>query len=585
MQNETDLYNNTYTTLDFIIGLLITIAASLANALGLNITKLDFTRQEALPPAERRPDYLRPFWLLGIILYIGSQVLGSTLALEFLRAEYVAPLGSTSLIFNFIFAYLLVGTPVTKLDVCGTIVIILGVVGVVVFGNHRLPSDFDAESNLSLTLLKEIWGRADWIVYLVALEVSTIAVWWFSSIAHQVCMARITDERGDAERDGSGIDAMVGGGGGRRLANPYEGQGFVGRLKSWRDAVRRTHGRLRKTVKGFVERWSQSRPDTSIRKLAGLCWSVTGGMLSGQTLVLAKSAVKLVTSAITKSDPNQSNQFTSPLTWLIVILLVVCAVSQVYCLNQGLKCFDSTFTVPIFFSVYSICGFLNSLVYLDETHLYKLWVFLCIWASIAVLIVGVIMLSVKKPPKVARPRAGSSASQRDLDHNPFDDSVELGSPVKPAFSRATTTADADADLEAAKEEATEAPPLKRGQGWLGRLFGGLPDGAAAVPLVSSASATARRGSEASQSQRRRQKGMQRLDDDDGGDSVLASERTSQHAEDLELDEVDNLGKYGGYGSGRGEEDDDDFGEFEKATGAVRAEEDGERRRSPDGEAR
>ncbi|GAA5931386.1 hypothetical protein JCM1841_002800 [Sporobolomyces salmonicolor] len=583
MQNETDLYNNTYTTLDFIIGLLITIAASLANALGLNITKLDFTRQEALPPAERRPDYLRPFWLLGIILYIGSQVLGSTLALEFLRAEYVAPLGSTSLIFNFIFAYLLVGTPVTKLDVFGTIVIILGVVGVVVFGNHRLPSDFDAESNLSLTLLKQIWGRTDWIVYLVALEVSTIAVWWFSSITHQVCMARITDERGDDERDVSGIDAMVGGGGGRRLANPYEGQGFVGRLKGWRDGVKRTQGRLRKKVRGLVERWSQSRPDTSIRKLAGLCWSVTGGMLSGQTLVLAKSAVKLVTSAITKSDPNQSNQFTSPLTWLIVILLVVCAVSQVYCLNQGLKCFDSTFTVPIFFSVYSICGFLNSLVYLDETHLYKLWVFLCIWASIAVLILGVIMLSVKKPPKVVRPRSGSCASQRDLDQNPFDDSVELGSPVKPAFSRATM---ADGDLEAAKEEA-EAPPLKRGQGWLGRLFGGLPDGAAAVPLVSSSLATARRGSEASQSQRRRQKGRQRLDDEDdgGGDSVLASERTSQPADDLELDEVDNLSKYAGYDSGRGEEDDDDFGEFEKATGAVRVEDDAERRTSPDSSAR
>lgn len=33
------------------------------------------------------------------------------------RSEYVAPLGSTSLIFNFLFARFLVGTPVTQTDI------------------------------------------------------------------------------------------------------------------------------------------------------------------------------------------------------------------------------------------------------------------------------------------------------------------------------------------------------------------------------------------------------------------------------------------------------------------------------------
>jgi hypothetical protein len=158
-------------------------------------------------------------------------------------------------------------------------------------------------------------------------------------------MARIVDERGDADRDGSGIEAMVGGGGGRRVADPYEGEGFMGSVKSTRDKLRVGRGKLRAVVKRSIERWSQSRPDASIRKLAGFAWAVTGGLLSGETLILAKSGVKLVTSAINKTDPNEANQFTSPLTWLIIILLVVCAVAQVYCLNQGLKCYDSTFQV------------------------------------------------------------------------------------------------------------------------------------------------------------------------------------------------------------------------------------------------
>lgn len=380
--------------LDFVVGLLITVGASLTTALSLNITKLDLSRQEAIPPSQRRPDYLRPFWLVGLVLYIASQVVGSTLALSFLPAQYVAPLSSSSLIFNFVFAYLLVGTPIAKSDVVGTATIVVSIVGIVVFGNQKRASDFDADANLSLSTLKVLWGRSDWIAYFVCLEVAIAVAWSVSRVTHDVCMARITDERGDAERDGSGIEAMVERGGGRRVANPYEGQGFVGTLRATRDRAFANRAKVRAQLKRAIERWSQSRPDASIRKLAGFMWAVTGGLLSGETLILAKSGVKLVQSAINKSDPTEANQFTSPLTWLILVLLVVCAVAQVYCLNQGLKCYDSTFQVspsvelrystppdaesynirwipqvPIFFSVYTVSGFINSLVYLDETHL------------------------------------------------------------------------------------------------------------------------------------------------------------------------------------------------------------------------
>ncbi|GAA5832415.1 hypothetical protein JCM11251_006447 [Rhodosporidiobolus azoricus] len=566
MQNQTDLYDqpSTYSALDFVIGLLITIGASLANALGLNITKLDFVRQEAIPVSQRRPDFLRPYWLLGLLLYIASQVLGSTLALNFLPAQYVAPLGSTSLIFNTIFAFLLVGTPIIRLDVIGTITIILGVVGVVVFGNIRTESksQFD-ESNLSLSVLKEMWSRSDWIVYLVFLEVATVLFWWLSRITHEVCIARITDDRGDADRDGSGLDQMMEGGGGRRNNDPYAGERWVGRAKSARDAWHRGQGRVRKVVQGYVERWSQSRSEVSIRKMAGLMWSVTGGLLSGQTLVLAKSAVKLVTSAIDKSDPNGGNQFASPLTWVIIILLVVTAVAQVYALNQSLKCYDSTFTVPCFFATYTVSGFINSLVYLDQTKTYKTWVFALIWVSIAILVVGVILLSSKPSPKpkTRQNRSGSSASTTA---NPFDDpAYELDSPVKPGFARQTT------DIEAAAP-AAEEPQRKRGQGWLSKLFGGLP---AVEPATSTPSApsTATQTGSSTPSASHKQDDLESAD----GASVFNSERTSQRdAEELEMDEVDRLGYAASVKSSkRGVEDEDDFGDFEAATGAKRVDPD------------
>lgn len=54
----------------FIIGLSIILGASLMNAGGLNLTKLDHSRQAALPKASRSRDWLRPLWLLGMLLYM-----------------------------------------------------------------------------------------------------------------------------------------------------------------------------------------------------------------------------------------------------------------------------------------------------------------------------------------------------------------------------------------------------------------------------------------------------------------------------------------------------------------------------------
>ena len=90
----------------FIIGLSIILLASILNAAGLNLTKLDHVHTSAIPKSARRKDWTRPLWLLGMFLYMYvsvelhchpcnetshvpfslSQLIGSTLALEYMRA-------------------------------------------------------------------------------------------------------------------------------------------------------------------------------------------------------------------------------------------------------------------------------------------------------------------------------------------------------------------------------------------------------------------------------------------------------------------------------------------------------------------
>lgn len=327
-----------YGTVDFLIGLAICQGASVANAAGINLTKLDHVRNERVPKDQRRRDWLRPLWLAGLALYIASQLVGSTLALEYLRAEYVAPLGerllmerflmlcalqktemfhtlsvssmpgSTSLIFNFIFAKLLVGTSITRMDIAGTAVIILGVCGVVGFGNLRVSTAQDIENNLNLETLKHLWSRGGWIGYFVCLELVSGLVFYVASIIDRVWV-----ERQELE---TAVDPE------ERIASAR-----APRDETFMQTVNRRRLVVRFAIKKAVENWTVSKPDVVIRKLSGLTWAVAGGLLAGQTLVFAKSAVKLVSSG--------ADQLASPLSIFILVLLAFAAVVQIYCLNKG----------------------------------------------------------------------------------------------------------------------------------------------------------------------------------------------------------------------------------------------------------
>ena len=56
----------------FLIGLLITLGASLVNALGLNLQRKAHIAREALPKSQRGPQWQSPLWIIGLVLYSAS---------------------------------------------------------------------------------------------------------------------------------------------------------------------------------------------------------------------------------------------------------------------------------------------------------------------------------------------------------------------------------------------------------------------------------------------------------------------------------------------------------------------------------
>ncbi|KAI0093398.1 hypothetical protein BDY19DRAFT_923533 [Irpex rosettiformis] len=359
----------------FIIGLGIVTLASLMNAAGLNLTKLDHVRTSAIPKAERKHDWLRPLWLLGMVLYIISQLIGSTLALQYMRAEYVAPLGSTSLIFNFLFAKFLVNTPVTNHDIYGTIIVIIGVIGIVAFGsiNSGLAQETDAKH------LTHLWTRGNWLAYFFFMTFSLFSLYTFTSQLEAVLAAR------------SDLSALPFGSVDMRAARPTS-RNILRKIKSvWNSIMLR--------VRIFLESWTASHDDKRIAWTLGIGWACCGGGLAGGCLVFAKAGVQLISGSLSRE--NTGNQFGQASSIFTFIFLAVTAVFQIICLNRGLKAYDSTLVVPVFYGVYTATGFLDSLIFNDEVDAYQSWTLFLIFCAILILVSGVVLLTNKKPePKL-----------------------------------------------------------------------------------------------------------------------------------------------------------------------------------------
>ncbi|KAI9007468.1 hypothetical protein CLU79DRAFT_778493 [Phycomyces nitens] len=320
---------------NLVIGIFVSLAASFLDALGLNILKLDHVKESKRDADQQRNDCGRPLWHIGLYTYIGSQLIGSTIALNYLKTQWVAPLGSAALIFNFIFAKMLVGTKITPKDGLGTCVVVASVIWIVVFGG--MYNGDDPEENISLENLKTLFMRPIFIIYFSALNIITIsglifAIWSRWALA-----------------DSS-----------RKRRNPL----FAG------------------------------MKDKKMRRLIGLMFSLDGGMLASETLLLAKSGVKLFTLSVS----SQVNQFTDNTSRFVILALIVTAVLQVYCLNSALKLYSSVVVVPVFYGTYTALGLVNTIIYLDEISHYPGWAIALVFGGIGVLIYGVYLLSSKPDP-------------------------------------------------------------------------------------------------------------------------------------------------------------------------------------------
>lgn len=203
-------------------------------------------------------------------------------------------------------------------------------IGIVAFGsiNSGLAEETDAER------LAFLWQRGGWLGFFFLMTICLVATYIFTNELDAVLAVRA-----DLSAEPfSSISAR------RRLP---DNAGWMTKVKfrveSWM-----------LWVKQKLEEWTASHDDTQIAWTLGIGWACCGGGLAGMCLVFAKAVVKLVTGAL--SHENTGNQFGHLAPIFTFIFLAITAVSQIVCLNRGLRVYDSTLVVPVFYGVYTATG-------------------------------------------------------------------------------------------------------------------------------------------------------------------------------------------------------------------------------------
>ena len=209
-------------------------------------------------------------------------------------------------------------------------VVIFGVIGIVAFGsiNSGLGEETDAEH------LGFLWRRGGWLGFFFLMMISLVSTYNFTNELDAVLAAR-------ADLSAEPFSSIAAR---RRLP---DGARFFTKVKFHTGS-----GTL--WVKQNLEAWTSGHDDTQIAWTLGIGWACCGGGLAGMCLVFAKAAVGLVTGALSKE--NTGNQFGHLAPIFTFIFLAITAVSQIVCLNRGLRVYDSTLVVPVFYGVYTATG-------------------------------------------------------------------------------------------------------------------------------------------------------------------------------------------------------------------------------------
>ncbi|KAI9444801.1 hypothetical protein H4582DRAFT_849888 [Lactarius indigo] len=347
-------------------GIIVGLLASCVQSLGITIQRKSHVLNQELPEHLQRVEHRRPLWLLGFLIFISSNILGSLFQIASLPVVILAPLGAVSLLWNALFARFILGDVFSVWMVLGTLLIAGGAVLIAIFGIVPEPTH-------SLEDLLILFSRPTFVAYFSLLGFAVLVCLAITHLSEYSYSARLRNQL--PSRPSSPL-----------LIPTNSTTDLTTERTPLLDRKRYASSTISLSSSVTQKHAIPSRTPL----LLSISYASTSGILSGMCLVFAKSGVELLLISI-----NGNNQFWQWQAWMLIFGLVAFALLQLWYLHKALKLADPTIVCPLAFCFYNISSIVNGLVYFDQVSLLSTSNLLLVTLGILILLGGVWAVSLQ----------------------------------------------------------------------------------------------------------------------------------------------------------------------------------------------
>ncbi|KAL6721868.1 hypothetical protein ACLMJK_000973 [Lecanora helva] len=152
------------------VGIFVGLVSTSVQSLGLTLQRKSHLLEDEKDPHDvRRPPYRRRRWQIGMLMFIISNLAGSTIQITTLPLPVLSTLQASGLVFNSICATLILREPFTRWSFGGTVLVCAGAVLIAIFGAIAEPAH-------NLDQLLSLLERRQFIVWMVAQAILVIAI-------------------------------------------------------------------------------------------------------------------------------------------------------------------------------------------------------------------------------------------------------------------------------------------------------------------------------------------------------------------------------------------------------------------------
>ncbi|KAG1899243.1 uncharacterized protein F5891DRAFT_1173836 [Suillus fuscotomentosus] len=390
----TPLFTNTNLNQDIPIplGIFIGLLASFVQSLGLAIQRRSHVHNSQLQEQDQKVEHRRPLWLIGFAIFLISNVFGSFIQIASLPVVILAPLGAVSLLWNALFANLLLRPRM----LLGTALIAGGAALIAIYG--IVPETTRSLDELMALFARPAfigWFCAEGFILLVCLIV-THGIEYSYKRQLEAAAYSLLQANHDSPLSSSCTSA-------HDSPTPLpptriqQSNLYIGPTEE------QVNGSLASEITPLLDPKPGRLPSTKSTPhnpksssplrvplpgrtplLLALAYAAASGTLSGLCLIFAKSGVELLVLTF-----RGVNQFFRWEAWILVGGLIIFALGQLWYLNRGLRLADPAFVCPSAFCFYNFSSIINGLVYFDQLGQLPGWHLILVIVGMFVLLAGV----------------------------------------------------------------------------------------------------------------------------------------------------------------------------------------------------